>query len=358
MSTIASSGRRRAEQAAPAQLLEATVLDPPEAANGFLRVEVDNQPGVVQECPYARWGGMTPMAGDAAAVEVSDGGTYWALWWPQNGQVPDEGGGGTLLKGEWRWTTGSCGNGQARLDTSSWTTATKVQLAEVTNPGTDATNLLTGITPGDELYLQDKDDASKWGRYTVTGPGVDQGLYREFPVTLLSSAGSVPSNNQITTVIAKLGGGSGGGGVASYSTPIGNGAATSFTITHNLGSRDVGVYAYRTAAPYDQVEIDIERTTPNTVTVRTATPPAVNELTVVVTGAGVTTGPSVGDLSYVHTQLVTSAAWVINHNLGKYPSVEVVNSGGNVVIPDVVWNSTDQVTITLGSPDTGKAYLN
>lgn len=61
-------------------------------------------------------------------------------------------------------------------------------------------------------------------------------------------------------------------------------AATSTVITHNLNSLNVVVNVYRTATPWDTIECDVERTTVNTVTVRFAVAPVLNEYTVVVVG--------------------------------------------------------------------------
>lgn len=55
----------------------------------------------------------------------------------------------------------------------------------------------------------------------------------------------------------------------------GTGSATSFTITHNLGSRDVQIQVYDAASPYDTVEVDVERTNTTTATIRFATAPIV-----------------------------------------------------------------------------------
>ncbi len=53
----------------------------------------------------------------------------------------------------------------------------------------------------------------------------------------------------------------------------GDSATTAFTITHNLGTRDVQIQVYDAASPYDTVEVDIERSTTNAVVVRFASAP-------------------------------------------------------------------------------------
>jgi hypothetical protein len=74
-----------------------------------------------------------------------------------------------------------------------------------------------------------------------------------------------------------------GVGVVSSFT-IGDGAATFFAVTHNLGTRDVLVNVYTIAAPYETVETDVERTDANTVTIRFASAPAAGAYRVVVIG--------------------------------------------------------------------------
>lgn len=64
------------------------------------------------------------------------------------------------------------------------------------------------------------------------------------------------------------------------------------------------------------------------------------------------------DAHYTYNQNTASAIWVVEHNLGKIPSVEVVDSAGTVVIGDVQHNSTNKVTITFTAPFSGKAFLN
>ena len=67
------------------------------------------------------------------------------------------------------------------------------------------------------------------------------------------------------------------------STSVGNNAATSFAISHNLGTRDVVVNVYDNAT-YDTVEVDVVRTDANTVTVSFAQATGTNAYRVVIIG--------------------------------------------------------------------------
>jgi len=69
-----------------------------------------------------------------------------------------------------------------------------------------------------------------------------------------------------------------------YSVAIGDGAATSYTITHNLDSRDVIVTVYKNSADYEVVYTDVAHATANTVTVAFASAPTTNQYKVVVLG--------------------------------------------------------------------------
>ena len=73
------------------------------------------------------------------------------------------------------------------------------------------------------------------------------------------------------------------GRIKKYSVSIGDGSATSYTITHNLASRDVQVVVYSNST-YDEVFTDVAHTTTNTLTIVFATAPASNAYRVVVLG--------------------------------------------------------------------------
>jgi len=63
-----------------------------------------------------------------------------------------------------------------------------------------------------------------------------------------------------------------------------NSVATSYTVTHNLGSTDVLVQVSQAASPYSKVETDVELTSASAVTIKFAVAPASGEYKVVVIG--------------------------------------------------------------------------
>ena len=72
------------------------------------------------------------------------------------------------------------------------------------------------------------------------------------------------------------------GRVKKYATLIGDAAATSIVVTHNLNSRDVQVVCYRNSGNYDEVLVETQHTSVNTVTLVFSSAPALNAFKVVV----------------------------------------------------------------------------
>ncbi len=67
---------------------------------------------------------------------------------------------------------------------------------------------------------------------------------------------------------------------------------------------------------------------------------------------------SFNNVTFDFRQGVPSATWIIQHNLNKYPSATVVDSGKNVNIGDITYDSKNQITIRFSAPFSGEAYLN
>lgn len=64
------------------------------------------------------------------------------------------------------------------------------------------------------------------------------------------------------------------------------------------------------------------------------------------------------DKTFVYEQNTPSDTWVITHNLGKRPSVEVVDSAGTKFFPEVQWVNDNMCIIYFNVAFSGKAYLN
>ena len=68
------------------------------------------------------------------------------------------------------------------------------------------------------------------------------------------------------------------------------------------------------------------------------------------------------DKTFVFTQGVPAVTWTIQHNLGKFPSVSVVDTvntvNGQVYYGDVKYIDSNNLTVTFASQFSGKAYLN
>jgi hypothetical protein len=70
--------------------------------------------------------------------------------------------------------------------------------------------------------------------------------------------------------------------VSKYATSVGDGSATSYTITHNLGTRDVIVSVYEGSGSYAEVICDVNHATTNTITLLFSVAPTLNQYRVVV----------------------------------------------------------------------------
>jgi hypothetical protein len=75
-------------------------------------------------------------------------------------------------------------------------------------------------------------------------------------------------------------------------------------------------------------------------------------------GGGTGGGGGGGGSTFTHVQSIASTSWTINHNLGTFPSVTVVDDMGNVIIADVTYVDDNTITISFSAASTGVVYLN
>lgn len=62
--------------------------------------------------------------------------------------------------------------------------------------------------------------------------------------------------------------------------------------------------------------------------------------------------------SYKYFQDSAASTWEIQHNLGKFPSVTIVDSAGRVVYGDVEYIDQNNLKVSFTATFSGRAYLN
>lgn len=129
----------------------------------------------------------------------------------------------------------------------------------------------------------------------VTTVGTDPIVWQQF-----SGAGTYTASNGVQLVGSNFSGVvvSGGGltvgasgfdidsavVVKKYAANVGDGSATSYTITHSLNTKDVQVTVYDNSAPYAEVICDVQHTSTSAVTLLFSIAPTSNQYRVVVQG--------------------------------------------------------------------------
>jgi hypothetical protein len=67
---------------------------------------------------------------------------------------------------------------------------------------------------------------------------------------------------------------------------------------------------------------------------------------------------SAGAPTFVFTQGVPATTWNIQHNLGKFPSVSVVNNNDLLMNGEITYIDNNNITCNFSAAFAGKAYLN
>jgi hypothetical protein len=60
----------------------------------------------------------------------------------------------------------------------------------------------------------------------------------------------------------------------------------------------------------------------------------------------------------IWTQSIPLSTWTIDHNLGRYPSIEIIDSSGRLVEGDVTYPSANRIVVAFIGAFAGLAYLN
>ena len=140
----------------------------------------------------------------------------------------------------------------------------------------------------------------------------------------------------------------------SYEETIGNNSSTSFTITHNLGTKDLNVIVRENTDPYDVVEVAWEATTTNIVTLNFELAPTTSSKRVVIKGPGAKEYYStlIGDGS--------SSTIVVNHGLGSRNVVSILkNADSPFEVVDVLSSATslNSVTFDFSNPPEAESLI-
>ena len=68
--------------------------------------------------------------------------------------------------------------------------------------------------------------------------------------------------------------------------------------------------------------------------------------------------PTQGTPTFIFNQGVAATTWNVNHNLGKFPSVTVIDTANTVVNGEYEYIDNNNITLKFSAAFAGKAYLN
>ena len=76
--------------------------------------------------------------------------------------------------------------------------------------------------------------------------------------------------------------------------------------------------------------------------------------------AGLTQGgaaPSKGEATFVFNQTIPSTVWNINHNLNRFPSIELVDTAGDLMMTNIDYIDANNIRATFSAATAGQAYV-
>ena len=203
-------------------------------------------------------------------------------------------------------TDGTSPSLNARILVKDQTTASQNGIYTLTTVGSGSTNwVLTRATDfdtaaemagGDFTFIDTGTTLANTGWVSVddvTTVGTDPVVFTQF-----SGAGTYIAGDGLTLTgnVFAVGAGTGitvGADTVSidtavvvrkYAASIGDGTNTTYTVTHNLGTRDVQVTVYDNSSPYAEVVVDVQHTSTTAIAVLFSVAPTSNQYRVVVQG--------------------------------------------------------------------------
>ena len=123
--------------------------------------------------------------------------------------------------------------------------------------------------------------AVTWGAFGTSAPSASEGTAG---IAELATQAEVDAGTDDARIVTPLKLATWSGRIRKYVASFGDGSATSYVITHNFNTRDVQVSVFPNSGTYDDVVVDVGRTSVNEVTLVFATAPSSNAYRVVVVG--------------------------------------------------------------------------
>ena len=111
-----------------------------------------------------------------------------------------------------------------------------------------------------------------------------------------------------------------------------------------VGLTTVQIAAIQVAIDKTVVSVDVTSTT--------------TDRTITLTRSDASTIADLYKFSHIHTQTVAASTWTVTHNLGKYPSVSIVDSANEEVMGEVEHVNDNSLTIKFSAAFSGKAFIN
>lgn len=170
------------------------------------------------------------------------------------------------------------GAGKFRANAASLVSITQLFVSDRTEFGeVDVSAFLLSLTASTSLshkgflLLKSSGAQGSFGLFRLSGEAEDAAGYVKFPVQHVASAGTWAEAEVFGLTAAPMGDrGDAGVGGATVAADIGDGAASSFVLLHNLNTRDLTVTLRRNADPWDVVIADVRFPDLNSVTISTA----------------------------------------------------------------------------------------